>query len=185
MTVTLFIILAIAAVVTTVPVVLLIPRVRTSPAFDRLLWAATPVSGFLVGWVAVAMYRDSPVLGAWIIMDTPVLAAVGGALGGALAVNLPLWVLDRFDMDEEAKLFEDEALPDEDEALPDEDEALPDEDEALPDEDEALPDEDGGALVPDADEGELSSGEDEGASSTEEGTEDLSAEEGTETERKP
>ena len=171
MTVTLFIILAIAAVVTTVPVVLLIPRVRTSPAFDRLLWAATPVSGFLVGWVAVAMYRDSPVLGAWIIMDTPVLAAVGGALGGALAVNLPLWVLDRFDMDEEAKLFEDEALPDED--------------EALPDEDEALPDEDGGALVPDADEGELSSGEDEGASSTEEGTEDLSAEESTETEHKP
>lgn len=86
--------MAVVASLVTVPVVLLIPRARTSPAFDRLLWAATPVVGFLVAWVAVAMAKDANTLNAFAVGDTPVLPVIIGALGSALVLNLPLWLAD-------------------------------------------------------------------------------------------
>ena len=132
MSLMLFLVLAAAAVVTAVPVVLLIPRVRTSPLFNGLLWVATPVSGFLVAWVAVAMAGQAQVLDNVILLDTPVLPAVGGALAGALAVNLPLWLLDLFDRDGEEELMEEEEPADE----PEEGEAAVESEDAHADEKE-------------------------------------------------
>ncbi len=88
--------MAVVALLVAVPVVLLIPRARTSPAFDRLLWAATVVVGFLVAWIAVAMAKNASILDVFVIADTPVLPVIIGALGGAFALNLPLWFQDRF-----------------------------------------------------------------------------------------
>jgi hypothetical protein len=96
MSLTQFLVLAVVAALVTVPAVLLIPRARTSTAFDRLLWAATVVVGFLVAWVAVAMAKDANNVGPFAVGDTPILPAFIGALAGALALNLPLWLADRF-----------------------------------------------------------------------------------------
>ncbi len=97
MSLTQFLVMAVVATLVTVPVVLLIPRARTSPTFDRLLWAATGVVAFLVAWVAVAMAKNAGTWGNWAIADTPVLPTVIGGLLGALVLNLPLWLLDRFE----------------------------------------------------------------------------------------
>lgn len=97
MPLTQFLIMAVAALLVTIPVVWLIPRARTSPTFDRLLWAATFVVAFLLAWVAVAMAKNAGTLGDWAVADTPVLPAAIGGLIGALGVNLPLWLLDRFE----------------------------------------------------------------------------------------
>lgn len=83
------------AFLATVPVVLLIPRARTSPGFDRLLWAATLVVGFLLAWVAVAMAGDAGTFSTPAVGDTPIVPALIGALAGALAINVPLWFADR------------------------------------------------------------------------------------------
>jgi hypothetical protein len=92
-----FLVMAVVALLVTIPVVLLIPRAHTSPTFDRLLWAATVVVGFLVAWVAVAVGKNANVLDAFEVGDTPILPTVIGALGGALTLTLPLWLLDRFE----------------------------------------------------------------------------------------
>lgn len=87
--------MAVVALVVTAPVVLLIPRARTSPGFNLLLWAATLIVGFLLAWVVVAMAGDAGTLSAPAIGDTPLVPALIGALGGALAINVPLWLADR------------------------------------------------------------------------------------------
>jgi hypothetical protein len=96
MSLTQFLVMAVVATLVTAPIVLLIPRARTSPAFDRLLWAATIVVGFLVAWVALAMAKDANIMNAFAVGDTPVLPVIIGVLAGALALNLPLWLADRF-----------------------------------------------------------------------------------------
>jgi hypothetical protein len=96
-----FLVLAVVALLVTIPAVLLIPRARTSPTFDRLLWVATVVVAFLIAWVAVAMAKNAGTWGDWAIGDTPVLPAVIGGLIGAFALNLPLWLLDRFESGKE------------------------------------------------------------------------------------
>lgn len=90
-----FLVMAVLALAVTVPVVLLIPRARTSPFFNGLLWAATLVVCFLLAWVAAAMAKDAGTFSTPAVGDTPLLPALLGALGGALAVNLPLWLADR------------------------------------------------------------------------------------------
>lgn len=107
MPLTQFLVMGVIAVLVTVPVVLLIPRARASTTFDRLLWVATAFVGFLIAWVAVGMGRNSANPGGFVIGDTPILPAFIGALAGALAVNLPLSLLDRFEHREE------EAVPEE------------------------------------------------------------------------
>ena len=102
--------LALAAVVTPFPV-LLIPRLRESPVFNALLWAATFVTAFLSAWLATGLTTmvELPALRAWMIVQVPVLAALIGAVVGGLAVNLPLWIMDRFaqsEYDEDAAPFE-------------------------------------------------------------------------------
>jgi apolipoprotein N-acyltransferase len=119
MSLTQFLVLAVIALLVTIPTILLVPRDRTSPAFNRLLWAATALVAFLIAWIAVAMARDSGSLDSMLVADTPLLPAVLGALVGALALNLPLWVLDRFET-ESAETWPAEA--DEETARPPEDE---------------------------------------------------------------
>ncbi len=96
-----FLVLAVVALLVTIPAVLLIPRARTSPSFDRLLWAATAIVAFLIAWVAVAMAKSAGTWEDWAIGDTPVLPALIGGLIGAFALNLPLWLLDRFESGKE------------------------------------------------------------------------------------
>lgn len=90
-----FLVMAVAALLITAPVILVIPRARTSPAFDLLLWAATFVVGFLLAWVAVGMARAAGSLLTPAVGDTPILPALIAALAGALAINVPLWLADR------------------------------------------------------------------------------------------
>ncbi len=99
MNTSLFIILVIVACIATPLPVLLIPRERHSPVFDAVLWIATLVVAFLAGWLAVVWSTDSlPALAALVVISgAPALAALLGAIGGALVVNLPLWFLDYFD----------------------------------------------------------------------------------------
>ncbi len=103
MNTSLFIILVVVACIATPLPVLLIPRERHSPVFDAVLWIATLVVAFLVGWLAVVWSTDSlPALAALVVISgVPALAALLGAIGGALVVNLPLWFLDHFDRREE------------------------------------------------------------------------------------
>ncbi len=106
--------MAVVAILITIPVVFLIPRVRTSPVFDRLLWVATMVVGFLAAWVAVAMAKDSHIWDTvFVIADTPVLPTIAGVLIGVLALNLPLWLLDRFDSSSYADEEEEQELDEE------------------------------------------------------------------------
>jgi hypothetical protein len=96
MSLTQFLVMAVVASLVTIPIVLLIPRARTSPVFDRLLWAATLVVGFLAAWVTVAMAKDAGTLNAVAVGDTAILPVIIGALGSALVLNLPLWLADLF-----------------------------------------------------------------------------------------
>ncbi len=92
-----FLVLAAAATLVTIPIILLIPRTRSSAGFNRLLWAATLLVAFLTGWVAVAMAQSSNLLTDISIAATPVLPALLGGLFAALVLNLPLWLLDRLE----------------------------------------------------------------------------------------
>lgn len=98
-----FVILAVCAVVVSIPVVLFIPRARASVLFDRLLWLATPIVAFLVGWFAALFAADARVtfLNWLVIADTSIIAALVGAIVGALTVNVPLWLLDRYEPTDE------------------------------------------------------------------------------------
>ncbi len=81
--------------IATVPAVLFVPRARQSPIFDRILWVGT---WLLASVGAFALPRnlgpDSP-LNAPLILQAPVLANFLGALLGAFALNLVLWLMDR------------------------------------------------------------------------------------------
>ena len=93
-----FLILALAALGVTVPTIKFIPRARQSPIFDRVLWSATWLLAFLCAWYAVGQLKsDSPLasleLGAF--AQTAGFPIVIGALGGALSLNLVLWLIDR------------------------------------------------------------------------------------------
>ncbi len=111
MSINLFVITALFSIIVTPIVILLIPRERHSPGFDRLLWAATPVVAFLCGWYAFGMADPDHPLGGVLFMGIPVLMVAIGVLVGAMAVNLPLWILDRFEhpgIDQEQWEWEDE-----------------------------------------------------------------------------
>ncbi|MGB8646299.1 MAG: hypothetical protein WCF84_13765 [Anaerolineae bacterium] len=97
MSINLFLVLAVLSIIITPIVVLLIPRARRSPAFDRLLWGATLFVAFLGGWYAFGIADPDHPLSGVVIAGIPVLSVAIGALVGAMAVNLPLWLLDRFE----------------------------------------------------------------------------------------
>lgn len=105
------IILIVMAALVTPLAVSYIPRARHSPTFDRLLWAATFVLGFLGGWFAIgygSQYRELDVLNDLLIAEVPVMVVLIGAAAGAFALNLSLWVIDRFSHDASVEEIEDE-----------------------------------------------------------------------------
>jgi hypothetical protein len=97
----------------TVPAVLLIPRARQSPMFDRVLWGATWLLGFLSAWAAPNFFQ-ADTLNNIVIGDVNLIPAVISATVGVLSINGVLWALDRLsppefnDLDESADLSEAE-----------------------------------------------------------------------------
>lgn len=93
-----FLILALVALIVTVPTIKFIPRVRQSLVFDRVLWGATWLLAFLCAWYAVGQLKNNAPL-ASLELDTFAQVAgasiVIGALVGALSLNVVLWLIDR------------------------------------------------------------------------------------------
>jgi len=100
--------LAILALIITLPAVLLIPRARQSPIFDRVLWIATWVLA-LIGALVTPTYLHGNPFDTWVVAELPVLSTVLGAVAGALSINGVLWLLDRFERPlEDGELGEEE-----------------------------------------------------------------------------
>ncbi|MBI5032017.1 MAG: hypothetical protein HZB51_15910 [Chloroflexi bacterium] len=96
MTTTQFWVMAIEAILVTVPSVLLIPRARQSPLFDRVLWIATWLLAFLGAWGAPSYFSANPSFNTLIFADVVIIPTMIGALVGALSINVLLWLMDRF-----------------------------------------------------------------------------------------
>ena len=96
MTTTQFWVMAIEAILVTVPSVLLIPRARQSPLFDRVLWIATWLLAFLGAWNAPTYFAADSSLHDYVILDVAIIPTMVGALVGALSINALLWLVDRF-----------------------------------------------------------------------------------------
>lgn len=93
-----FLVLALVALIVSALAIKLIPRARQSFVFDRVLWGATWLLSFVCAWYAVGQLKtDAPLA----TLDGAAFARVAGAsivlgaLGGALALNLALWLIDR------------------------------------------------------------------------------------------
>lgn len=92
------VVLALVALLVTVPTVRFTPRARQSRWFDRVLWVATWSLAFIGAWYAVGQLEVATPL-ATLSWDAFARAAgvpiVLGALSGALVLNLALWLMDR------------------------------------------------------------------------------------------
>lgn len=90
--------MAVISVLFAIPAVLLIPRARTSPAFDRFLWAATWLLAFLGAWLAIG-YSGSdslePITNLLDVGQLPLAPIAVGSAAGAFLLNALLWLLDR------------------------------------------------------------------------------------------
>lgn len=98
MTITQWFVFLTAAVIVTVPVLMLVPRTRRSPIFDTLLWLATILVAFLVGWLTFVFAGQNGrlnFLNQFEIAELPIAIIVVGAAAGALGLNLPMWIADR------------------------------------------------------------------------------------------
>ena len=90
-------IMAVLAAVVTLPAVLLIPKARQSPLFDRFLWAGTWTMAFLGAWYALGNFTPSLAsVNVWVIYDVAVIPAMIGAAVSAFFLNGLLWTMDRF-----------------------------------------------------------------------------------------
>jgi hypothetical protein len=93
-----FAVMALISALFAIPAVLFIPRARTSPLFDRLLWLATWLLAFLCAWLAIGYSGNSslgPVTNPNDIGRLPLAPIAVGAAAGALLLNALLWLLDR------------------------------------------------------------------------------------------
>jgi hypothetical protein len=52
------VLMIIASIIVTPPLVLLVPHARQSPVFDRLLWGGTLLTAFLGTWLGIANWSD-------------------------------------------------------------------------------------------------------------------------------
>lgn len=110
MSVAQFLVTAVISILVTLPAVLLIPRVRQSPLFDRVLWVGTwgmafLAASFVLGNLSAALSS----LDVLILGEVSVIPALLGAAVGAFALNGLLWLMDRFSrsqLDEDAPLEE-------------------------------------------------------------------------------
>jgi hypothetical protein len=90
-----FLIPAALAIVVTLPTVLLIPRARQSPVFDRVLWFGTWFIALLGAWFALGNL-SLPALNGLVVGGVLVVPALIGAAAGALILNGLLWGMDTF-----------------------------------------------------------------------------------------
>ena len=87
------------AVVVTVLVIRLVPRVRHAALFDRILWLATFGVTCAGSWIALAFVSGQSheqVLNGVVFANLSFIPMLLGALAGALVINLPLWMMDRW-----------------------------------------------------------------------------------------
>ena len=110
MTLPQFFVSALISVLVTLPAVLLIPRARQSPTFDRVLWAGTVAFAFLTAWFVLGnLAANLPALNGLVIGEVAVIPALLGAAVGAFALNGLLWLMDsagRSEVEDDAELDE-------------------------------------------------------------------------------
>lgn len=99
------------AILVTLPAVLLIPRARQSPMFDRVLWIGTWFLAFIAEWFVLGNV-NAPGLNGMVIGEVSVIPALIGAAVGALLLNGLLWGMDRFSHPQ----IEEDAMPEESDA---------------------------------------------------------------------
>jgi hypothetical protein len=90
-----FLVTAALAILVTLPAVLLIPRARQSPMFDRVLWIGTWFLAFLSAWFVLGNV-NLPGLNGLVIGEVSVIPALIGAAVGAFLLNGLLWSMDFF-----------------------------------------------------------------------------------------
>lgn len=88
--------MAILSILATILAVLLIPRARQSPVFDRILWIATWVLAFLGAYSAPNYIGAGSALNNFVIGDLALVPIAIGAVIGAASINFLLWLMDRF-----------------------------------------------------------------------------------------
>ena len=118
MSVAQFIVSAAISILVTLPAVLLIPRARQSPTFDRVLWVGTAAFAFICAWFVLGNLSASlSALNGLVIGEVAVIPALIGAAIGAFALNGLLWLMDsagRSQMEDDPvldELSQDEASP--------------------------------------------------------------------------
>ena len=90
-----FIVSAVISILVTLPAVLLIPRARQSPTFDRVLWVGTAAFAFISAWFVLGNLSASlSALNGLVIGEVAVIPALIGAAVGAFALNGLLWLMD-------------------------------------------------------------------------------------------
>ncbi len=119
------VLMIIASIIVTPPLVLLVPHARQSPGFDRLLWGGTLLTAFLGTWLGIANWSD--VMPDPSINDVPVLPILAGALGGAIVLNALLFMLDRLEKPDEydEPLEPDDTIPPDNDLPPPNDDPTP------------------------------------------------------------
>lgn len=110
MTVPQFLVTAVISILVTLPAVLLIPRARQSPMFDRVLWAGTALLSFFGAWFVLGnLSANLSLLNGLVLGDVAVIPALIGAAVGAFALNGLLWLMDsssRSQMEDEPPIDE-------------------------------------------------------------------------------
>jgi hypothetical protein len=85
--------------------VLLVPRARRDLWFEVMLWVGTALVAFLGSLLAIAAASSLAVvrgLTGFSLQGVPLIPAALGALGGALVLNVPLWLMNRFEEAEDS-----------------------------------------------------------------------------------
>ncbi len=95
MSVAQWIVTSVISILVTLPAVLLIPRARQSPTFDRVLWIGTALMAFLSAMFVLGNV-DVPELNILVIGEVSVFPTLLGAAIGAFLLNGLLWLMDHF-----------------------------------------------------------------------------------------
>jgi uncharacterized protein YqgC (DUF456 family) len=95
--------LAALSITVTLPAVLIVPRIRHSSTFDRILWIATFILAFLGAQIAPNYLGKLWAANTWRVAELAILPALVGAVAGAFSINVLLWLIDRFDKSSEAE----------------------------------------------------------------------------------
>lgn len=97
-------VLLIVALIASVLSMLLVPRQKRALPFQIVMW----VAAWIVAGLSALLVQDAvrsvealQFLARLSIADVPLLPIALGALGGALLLTVPLWMMDRFAVSDE------------------------------------------------------------------------------------